>query len=139
MVKGDSDTDFIFNRFPALCAQAKVYECIHTINNKTHSVTYLRKKTGLANLDQIRYLPSRIKICPFSVKISRLSYIQYTRINILIRLFEIYWSESKILQIETNSMYSTRSQCISQTNSEFLTYESPLSYRRLVRDTKYSI
>jgi hypothetical protein len=125
MVKDGSDTDFTFIRFPALCAQVKVYDCVHTISNKAHSVTCLRKKAGLVLLNQIRYLPSRIKICQFSVKFSKLSYTQYTRINILIRLFDIYWSESKILQIETNSKYSTRGQCISQTNSEYLTYEFP--------------
>ena len=118
MVKDDSDTDFTVIRFPSLCAQVKVYDCVHTINNKTHNVTCFKKKTSLVHLNQIRYLPSPIKICPFSVKFSRLSYTQCTVINILIRLAEIYWKEDKILQIETNSRYSTRDQCISQTNSE---------------------
>jgi hypothetical protein len=118
MVKDDSDTDFTFINFPALCAQVKVYDCVHTINNKTHNVTCLKKKVSLVHLNQIHYLPSPIKMCPFSVKFSRLSYTQYTRINILIRLYEIYWSEAKILQIETSSKYSTRDKCISQSNSE---------------------
>jgi hypothetical protein len=115
MVKDDSDTDVTFIKFSALCAQVKVYDCVHTINNKTHNVTCLKKKTSLVHLNQIHYLPSPIKI---SCQFSRLSYTQYTRINILIRLYEIYWNGAKILQIETSNKYSTRDKCISQSNSE---------------------